>query len=273
MEEQTLQPVTRRSRWRRWRVPLAILLVLFLIGFAIVWFDRVSLATDYIEGEFARRGVQASYEVKRIGFGSQVLENLVIGDPRRPDATVRRVEVGIRFGLTGPQVGLITARGVRMRGRVRDGRLSLGQVDRLLPPPTGLPFRLPDQRIDVSDAALALDTPSGLVALGLSGRGNLADGFRGHLAMVSHGLRFGECELAEPRAGVDVHVTDLRPRFRGPVAMQSLRCGEVLAVAETAGSRSTPCSRRRSTAGAARRSSVPARSAPERAAPRRRRAG
>jgi hypothetical protein len=84
-----------------------------------------------------------------------------------------------------------------MFGRVRDGRLSLGQVDRLLPPPSGLPFRLPDQAIDVSDAALALETPSGRVALGLSGRGNLADGFRGHLAMVSHGLRFGECELAE----------------------------------------------------------------------------
>ena len=230
MEEEAIQPITRRSRWRRWRVPLAILLFLFLVAFAIAWLNRVSLATSYIDDEFARRGVQARYEIRRIGFGSQVLENLVIGDPRRPDATVRRVEVVIRFGLTGPQVGLITARGVRMFGRVRDGRLSLGQVDRLLPPPSGLPFRLPDQAIDVSDAALVLETPSGRVALGLAGRGNLADGFRGHLAMVSHGLRFGECGLAEPRASVDVNVADLRPRFRGPAAMQSLRCGQVLAV-------------------------------------------
>ena len=86
MEEEILQPKARRSRWRRWRVPLAILLVLFLIAYVILWLNRVSVATSYVDSEFARRGVEASYEVRRIGFGNQVLENLVIGDPRRPDA-------------------------------------------------------------------------------------------------------------------------------------------------------------------------------------------
>ena len=58
----------------------------------------------------------------------------------------------ILIGFTGPYVGLITARGVRMKGRVAGGRLTLGQIDRLLPPPSGEPFRLPDQRVDVEDA-------------------------------------------------------------------------------------------------------------------------
>ncbi len=106
------------------------------------------------------------YDVTRIGFGSQVFENLVIGDPRRPDLTARRVEVQILLGFTGPRVGLITARGVRMSGRVEDGRLRLGQVDRLLPPPSGRPFRLPDQRIDVENAAIDLATPAGAVVAG-----------------------------------------------------------------------------------------------------------
>src|SRR5688500_20378150 len=104
------------------------MLILIAAALTVVWIRRVSLATGYIDRELARRGVQATYEVKRIGFGTQILENLVIGDPRRPDATARRVEVQILIGLTGPRIGWITARGVRMRGRIVDGRLTLGQI-------------------------------------------------------------------------------------------------------------------------------------------------
>lgn len=230
VEEQQTTVVRRRPWLRGWRIPLVLVLVLLLAAFVIVWTMRVRLATGYIDRELARRGVQASYQVRRIGFGTQVLDNLVIGDPSRPDATAREVRVQILVGLTGPRVGLITARGVRMRGRIVDGRLTLGQIDRLLPPPSGLPFRLPDQRIDVADAAIVLDTPAGAVALGLAGRGKLSDGFRGHLAMVSRGLNVGRCALAAPRASVAVAVDDLRPSLRGPVAMEAVRCGNDLAL-------------------------------------------
>ena len=230
MEEQESTVARRRPWLRGWRIPLVVLLILLLAALLIVWLMRVRLATGYIDRELDRRGVQATYQVKRIGFGTQVLENLVIGDPRRPDATARQVRVQILLGLTGPRVGLITARGVRMRGRIVGGRLTLGQIDRLLPPPSGLPFRLPEQRVDVTDAAILLDTPAGPVALGLAGRGNLADGFRGHLAILARGLRLGRCAIARPRASVAVSVADLRPSFRGPLAIESLRCGNDLAV-------------------------------------------
>lgn len=215
---------------RGWRIALTALLILLIGAFLVIWSIRVRLATDYIDRELARRGIEATYEVKRIGFGTQVFENLVIGDPASPDAIAREVRVQILLGLTGPRVGLITARGVRMRGRIVDGRLTLGQIDRLLPPPSGLPFRLPEQRIDVRDAAILLDTPAGRLALGLEGRGNLADGFRGRLAMASNRLRLGECALVEPRADVAVAVNDLRPRFDGPAAIRSVRCGGDLAI-------------------------------------------
>lgn len=221
----------RRRRWpRRLRNALLVLLVLLVAALAAVWLMRVRIAANYIDREFARRGVQASYDVKRIGLGTQVFENLVIGDPRRPDLTARIVRIQILFGLTGPRVGLITARGVRMRGRISGGRLSLGQIDRLLPPPSGLPFRLPDQRIDVADSAIVLDSPAGRLALGLAGRGNLSDGFRGDLAMVSRDLRLGRCAIDAPVARVAVRVDDLRPTFRGPAAAGSVRCGNDLAV-------------------------------------------
>jgi translocation and assembly module TamB len=215
----------RRRRVRRALLLMLALLVLALLG---LWLARERLATGYIDGELARRGVTASYEATRIGLGTQIFENLVIGDPAHPDATAERVEVGLRFGLAGPSVGLIKARGVRLYGRVVDGRLSFGQIDRLLPPPSGAPFRLPDQRIDVADAAILLDTPAGRVALGLTGRGNLSDGFRGSLAGASRLLRVGDCQLVEPRLGVAVGVDDLSPHLRGPAAARRLRCGTAL---------------------------------------------
>ena len=221
-----------RRRWLpRWlRIALAVVLALLLVALAILWMLRVQLATGFIDAELARRGVAARYDVKRIGFGSQVFENLVIGDPRRPDLTARRVEVQVLLGFTGPRVGLITARGVRMRGRIEDGRLRLGQVDRLLPPPSGEPFRLPDQRIDVKDAAIALATPAGPVALAFSGRGNLADGFRGGLGIAAHELQLGGCAIERPIARFTLQVTDRRPRVHGPAAMARLSCGEALVV-------------------------------------------
>ena len=212
------------------------MLVLLLIAFVILWTMRVNIATDYIDRELARRGVQASYQVKRIGFGTQVFENLVIGDPRDPDLTAREARVQILIGFTGPYVGLITARGVRMKGRVVGGRLTLGQIDRLLPPPSGEPFRLPDQRVDLEDVAIALATPAGQVTLTLAGRGNLSDGFAGRLGVRSPGLRLGSCALSGPRARLAIRVADRRPDVSGPVAMRR-------AAAATTSPSNGPCSR------------------------------
>jgi translocation and assembly module TamB len=219
----------RRGPGRLRFVLLAVAAVLVL-ALAFLWLMRVQLATSYIDGELARRGVQARYDVKRIGFGTQVFENLVIGDPRRPDLVARRVEVQLLVGFSGPYIGLITARGVRLRGRVADGRLWLGEVDKLLPPPSGLPFRLPDQRLDIADAAIALETPAGPVSLALAGRGNLSDGFRGGLALVAPELRFGQCRLAGPIARLSLNIVRGSPRVAGPAAMARLDCGEGLRV-------------------------------------------
>lgn len=223
-----VRPGRRRQRWLR--VALGAALPALLVAFAIVWTERVALASSYIDREFARRGVRASYQVKRIGFGSEIFENLVIGDPAHPDLVARHVEVEILVGLTGPHVGLVTARGVRMKGRVAGGRLDLGEIDRLLAAPPGGPFRLPDQAIDVRDAALALTTPAGDVAVALAGRGNLSDGFRGGLAIIAPELHFGDCVLALPVARLIVRVKDEKPRLRGSAAMANLSCGGTLAV-------------------------------------------
>lgn len=232
MNEREIEAVRRPGPARRLFAALAALLLFAAIVLALLWSMRVRIASEYLERELAKRDIDATYDVKRIGLGSQVFENLVIGDPAAPDLTARRVEVEIGWGPGGPRVGLITARGVRVRGRIEEGRLDLGQLDRLAPPrPDDAPFRLPDQRVDIADSAIVIDSPAGRFAVALDGRGNLADGFEGKAALRSRGLQLGGCRLDDPRGRLAVSVEDRRPRLRGPLGLDALRCGEDLSVA------------------------------------------
>lgn len=229
MEEPEIA-TTRRRRWpKRLGIGALVILVLLALAFLIVWPMRFDIARNYIDDELARRGVRASYQVTRIGFGSQIFDRLVIGDPAHPDLVADHVEVQVVFGFTGPRIGLITANGVRMNGRLENGRLRLGEVDKLLGPPTGAPFRLPDQRLDIRNAALNLATPAGEVVIAFAGRGNLAGGFRGGIALLSHELRFGGCVLTAPVARLGLRVENGRPRLHGPAAMTRAACGGAVA--------------------------------------------
>jgi hypothetical protein len=215
------------------RLTALALLVLILTALLIVWTQRRPIASDFIERELERRNVRATYEVKAIGFRTQRLENLVIGDPRNPDLTARWVEVRLSWsGLSRPRVTLITARGVRLNARLaKNGKISFGEIDRLLPPPTGLPFRFPDQDVDIADTSVRFDTPAGRVGIALEGKGNLADGFRGRMAAAAHALRPGSCRLDGVKGLWTVAVSNLRPSFRGPASAARLACGNSLAVA------------------------------------------
>ena len=58
----------------------------------------------------------------RVGFRTQQISNLSIGDPANPDLTVRRAVIQLRIKWNGSvEVYRIVARGVRLRGRVVGG--------------------------------------------------------------------------------------------------------------------------------------------------------
>ncbi len=222
--EEALERLERRVRRPRLRYILLGVLALLLILALALWTQRRQIAADFIARELERRGVRATYELEDIGFRHQRLRNLVIGDPNNPDLTARRVVVEVSLGLRRPRVVLITARGVRLNGRIVDGKLTLGEVDRLLPPPTGKPFSLPDQMIDVADAAIRLDTPAGRIGVSLEGRGNLADGFGGRMAAAAPRLALAGCTVEGMRALAAVEVDTLRPSLDGPVAAERVLC-------------------------------------------------
>jgi translocation and assembly module TamB len=229
VDEEAEIAVQRRPVKRR--IALTVLVVV-LVALLVAWAQRRPIASDFIDRELARRNVHATYEVKAIGFRTQRLDNLVIGDPRNPDLTARRVEVELSWGLRRPSVTLITARGVRLNARLgKDGKISFGEIDRLLPPPTGLPFRFPDQKVDIADTSIRFDTPAGRAGIALEGRGNLAGGFRGRMAAAAHSLRLGGCRLDSVKGLWTVGIDKLKPSFRGPAQAARLACGDSLAVA------------------------------------------
>ncbi len=97
--------------------------------------------------------------------------------------------------LSGPVVTGVRAGRVRLRGRLIDGRISLGTLDKLMGPPdaSGKPFQLPALDVAVQNGGIRLETPHGVVGLSLSGQGVLNDGFTGRLAAVAPRLVMGDC--------------------------------------------------------------------------------
>ena len=121
--------------WRLTRIGLLIVMVTLVLAAAIVWIWRKPIADDYIRDELARRGVHATYTLDRVGFRTQQVSNLSIGDPANPDLTVRRATIQLRIKWNGSvEVYRVVARGAlrdphrRAGERVaRDGQLAAGR--------------------------------------------------------------------------------------------------------------------------------------------------
>ena len=90
--------VRRGTPWGRVASFAALALILLVVvAIAIVWVERRPIATQFLKREFERRGVQASYHLDRVGFRTQQVSNLVIGDPKRPDLTARYAQIQMRL--------------------------------------------------------------------------------------------------------------------------------------------------------------------------------
>ncbi len=218
--------VRRRRRWPHllgW-VVLGVLALFCVVG-AILWSQRRNIASDELARQLERRGVQATYRLDRVGLRTQQVSNLVIGDPRRPDLTARVARVEMRIRWNGKlEVYRVVARGVRLHGKLVGNRVTWGQIDKLLPPPSGKPFRFPDLSVDLADASIALATPFGPLGIGVEGSGNLTGGFKGRLAAASPRLAPGRCELVGLRAAVGLSITARQPRVVGPLSAERLTC-------------------------------------------------
>ena len=208
----------------RWvLVGLAALILVVLIG---VWVQRKPIAAGVINRTLAAKGVRARYHIEDLALGRQRLTDVVIGDPAHPDLVADWVELSTEIGFGGPSVMAVRAGHVRLRGRLVDGKLSLGAIDRLLPPPSGKPFALPALDVTVADARMRLETPYGVVGIKATGSGRLDDGFSGRIAAISEKLALPGCTATRVAAAMKITIADARPSLEGPLSAGSLDCGE-----------------------------------------------
>ncbi len=213
----------RRSATAR-RVALGIALLL-IAALVVLWLVRKPIAEGFIDRELAKAGVPVRYDIAGLALGGQRLTNVVIGDPAHPDLVADWVETRTGVGLSGPYLEGVRAGKVRLRGRLVDGKVSLGAIDKLLPAPSGKPFALPALDVSVADGRMRLETPQGIVGLKLAGSGKLDDGFRGSLAAISERLDVGGCVIDRLAATVKLRIDAAKPTITGPVRVSRLACG------------------------------------------------
>ena len=215
-----IRPVGRRRR-RTARI-VALLLVAALVA---LWIVRKPIAERYIDRTLASSGVPARYGIADLGLGRQRLTDVVIGDPAHPDLVADWIETDTRVGFGGASLVGVRAGRLRVRGRLVNGRVSLGAIDRLLPASSGKPFALPALDLDVEDGRMRLETPYGIVGVALAGRGRLDRGFAGRMALVGAGLAIPGCSTDRVEAALRVATArGGKIRLDGPVHSAITRC-------------------------------------------------
>lgn len=216
-----------RSGGRRARRVMLVLLLALVVGLAILWVQRKPIAASYVDKALATRGVPARYRIADLGFNRQRLTNVVIGDPAHPDLVADWVELRASVGLSGVGVSAIRAGHVRVNARLVGGKLSLGAIDRLMPPSSGKPFALPAIDADIQDARIRLVAPQGVIGVKLSGKGRLDDGFSGEIAAISERLDLPGCIVGMAAAPLKVRIAGGKPSLSGPIHAASLDCSGV----------------------------------------------
>jgi hypothetical protein len=211
--------------WLRRRRPWLVTAVLLLSGVVLIaWTQRRPIARAVIDRKLAEWHVPARYKIADLGLNRQRLTHVVLGDPAHPDLVADWVSIDTSLGLSGAQVVGVRAGHVRMRGRLVNGTLSLGALDRLLPASSGKAFALPTINLTADDVRMRLETSQEVIGLKLIGSGRLNDGFRGTLAAVSERLQSGACRADRLAAVVDIRVTAGQPHLLGPVRAGSIDC-------------------------------------------------
>lgn len=216
---------TRRLAPRRWRSRIALALAgAAMLGGGAAWLARERIAEDVIDGYLAEREVPATYEIVSLAPRQQVIANLVVGDPARPDLTVRRMVVDLGVGWAGPEVRRMRAEGVRVFASLQEGKFSLGALDPLVFTDSAGPPALPAFDLTLRDARALLESDYGRVGIKLEGAGRLDDGFVGTLAATAPGIGVADCRVDRATLFGRLTTENGAPEIDGPLRLAGLAC-------------------------------------------------
>ena len=210
------------ARWKRRIFASVALLLAVLLVFA--WSQRNSIADRFVQNAFAVRGIKASYKIDTIGFRTQRIRDLVIGDPARPDLTAQQIEIDVALNFSGANLRDVRADGVMLRGRYAKGKLSFGELDKFRDPTSTEPFEWPDIAVNIKNARARIDTPWGVIGAGMNGSGLLRNRFAVNLALRSPGLAIADCTAADLKFDGKLMLEWREPRLIGPITASGAKC-------------------------------------------------
>jgi translocation and assembly module TamB len=226
MEEQEVDipPVVspKRRFKKRWIFGAVLLLLLLLL--AIAWWQRYRIADDLIRDQLDAAGVQATYDIDEIGFRTQRLKNLVVGDPNDPDLTARTIEIDLAIGFGSAEPRAVRGNGLRLKGQFADGKLSFGELDKFQDPDSKEPFSLPNLQLALTDTVVSLSTSWGGVGAVINGSGNLRDNFDSKLLLRSPQMVGAGCSASMLAFSGALRIRSSQPELEGPITAASIDC-------------------------------------------------
>lgn len=191
------------------------------------WFSRDDIADNVIRDTLQQYDLPVRYRIASIGPRHQVIEDVVVGNPARPDMTVARAVVSIRYRFGFPVIGLVRLERPRLYGRLVDGRVSFGTLDRVFyAGGRDEPFRLPDMRVEIDDGRGLVRSEYGNLGIKVHGAGKLRNGFAGVIGVVAPRLTDGDCTARAASLYGRVTITREQPRLQGPLRLGGVRCRE-----------------------------------------------
>lgn len=195
---------------------------LVALALGLGWAERLSIADAVLARELTRLGLAARYRLVELDTRHAVLADVVVGDPRHPDAVLPRVEIWAGLVDFTPGISRVHVTSPRIFAKMRDGTISFGAIDKLMQG-GGKPSGLPEIDLRIDRGVMSLATPAGGVGVVLSGRGNLAGGFDGPLAISAPHLRGAGCTGGVRMLG-RLGVTDGAPVVQGVAHLAPAAC-------------------------------------------------
>ena len=216
------------SQPRSWSMALrraALLLLVLLLGSVIVgWIQREQIARDLIGEQLEDFGLPVTYDVTNISTDQQTLENIVVGDPDRPDLTIERIDVELVYGFGIPEIGRMTVTRPRLFGSYTDGQLSFGSLDEVLFDDSAQSTGLPALDIQLIDGRGLIESDYGPVGFKLEGQGRLDGGFSGTIAAVAPQMDLPQCGLGRTTLYGDLKLESESIIWSGPLRFADVDC-------------------------------------------------
>ena len=224
-DEMTAEEEPVPFRGRRWKRRIfGGVALLFIVLILIAYWQRNSIADRFVQNELESRGVVATYKIDQVGFRTQRIRDLVIGDAANPDLTARLVEVDVALNFSGANLRDVRASDVKVRGRYANGKLSFGELDKFADPSSKEPFEWPDIGLVVKNGQARIDTPWGVVGAGLNGKGLLRNRFVADMSLRSPGLAGGGCSAPAVSFDGKLLLEWRQPRLVGPFIARNVTC-------------------------------------------------